>query len=449
MPQFPCHACGHPFDLTDDESGSDVQCPTCGVLVSVPYASDLAGLNPDGTLRPVEPQADTTPPEVRAERLRQAYRNALSAPGKADAIDIDNRTLPEEIAIAPLPPPPPPAPRYDPETGELIRPIGLVPLRQPPVAARAESSANPALPAAAIAYANRSTPVADELPYGPWLQVLLQPANIGVISTIFVAAVIGAVMHGLILAIIAVWVESGGVYVAPWLFNVLFWLTLAHYGNVVEDAAEGDQDDLPRPLRELAPFGDVLIPLLRVLLAFGIAYTPAVLLSTSPGSPADAASMFVALVYGGAIFPAVLLATAAGGSFANLRPDRLLSAIRHGGRTYLRLAAVAIVLVPGYLHLIPGIDLLGTLHHPLTPAVANVPLAWNYPVPALALSVVAVYAAHAFCHELGLLFRNHRARLGWAWDELDRQQALERQRRFEARRQQAQARQADQSHTHA
>src|SRR5688500_5386268 len=55
MLDFPCPKCGRPFSLPDDEAGREIQCTNCGILVRVPLASDLASLNPDGTLKLADP----------------------------------------------------------------------------------------------------------------------------------------------------------------------------------------------------------------------------------------------------------------------------------------------------------------------------------------------------------------------------------------------------------
>src|SRR5687767_1544614 len=122
MLDFPCPTCGRLFSLPDDEAGRDIQCPGCGYLVSVPLASDLANLNADGTLKLAEPARPVRPETDRLDNLRRSFgRSRVDDEGD----EIDNRTLPEEIEIAPLPGPGRANPVYDPETGELVSPFAV------------------------------------------------------------------------------------------------------------------------------------------------------------------------------------------------------------------------------------------------------------------------------------------------------------------------------------
>ena len=417
MINFPCITCGEPLSVPADMAGGEIQCPVCGNLNSIPLVSDLPNLGRDGThlLAPVVDQEDPD----RIDRLARAFgRSRVDDEG----YEIDNRTLPDEIAIAPPPPPPREAPRYDPETGELITAIPIA--RAAPVPAiPVGPGERPGPPAVNYATPGR-TEAANAGPV--WLE-LFHPVNVFVMAVVMAAHVVGGVLHMFILGFLGAIAALGGPELPPWLFNLLFWLAVAHYGNVVQETGPEERDELPRPLRNVAFGEDVFHPLVKVLLAFILTYGPAAVMARY-GVDARQQPAYVALLLAaGLLFLAVLLTVCGSNTLANLRPDRLLNVVRHSGLAYWRLALITTLTVPAYLWAAAGADLI-------SPALQNTPLddLANTAAGKLAvvgpLFVASVYAAHGVCWRLGQLVRRHGLRFGWAWEshELARQEARRR-----------------------
>src|SRR5687768_7508365 len=144
MINFPC-SCGHRFSFPDEEAGGMVQCPQCKRLVDIRIPGDLANFEEDGTLK-MEIPFKEDPDEDRIQELKRAYR-----PGLRDEYgqEYDLRVTMEQIEAAGVEEVPlelkdevrPGAPKYDPETGELIRPMDVK-------TRTAADSAVPAIPVA-------------------------------------------------------------------------------------------------------------------------------------------------------------------------------------------------------------------------------------------------------------------------------------------------------------
>src|SRR6266404_3882475 len=120
--QFSCK-CGHKFNLADEEAGGLIQCARCGLLNDIPLHQDLAGIEEDGLYKLDEaPKLDN--PDVAAELIYVYSRGARDVHGD----DKDMRVTDEELAevrgeVIPLTPDQAQllhAPKYDPESGELI-----------------------------------------------------------------------------------------------------------------------------------------------------------------------------------------------------------------------------------------------------------------------------------------------------------------------------------------
>ena len=135
MIRFAC-LCKHRFELEDDAAGAMIQCPACGRLNDVPTLSDLPHLSEDGTYN-VEVERPRDNPYRLAELSLIYSKGTVDAEG--DEIDLRNQPddfqtvgadpddqgipLKDDVDVAGRRV----APKYDPETGELIRPIDLKP----------------------------------------------------------------------------------------------------------------------------------------------------------------------------------------------------------------------------------------------------------------------------------------------------------------------------------
>src|SRR5688572_6428414 len=128
-------------------------------------------------------------------------------------------------------------------------------------------------------------------------------------------------------------------------------LILAHYGNVIDDTGRNEQDDLPRPLRDLSFYDDMWSPFVQMAGALMIAYLIPILTLLAF---ADRAGLPLWLAWlggwllGSIVAPALLLTTNLSGSTLNLRPDRLLGVMRRCGIHTIGSAIVGSIALPIY-----------------------------------------------------------------------------------------------------
>src|SRR5690348_1613708 len=125
MIEFNCF-CKYHFSLPDDQAGGSFQCPQCGKLVDVPTLDDLSKLNPDGTY--TLGAFELAPEPDRVERAAKAFTRQRTG---HDGEEIDLRlTLDDVLKIgddksAESKNEAEARPKYDPLTGELVRPLEL------------------------------------------------------------------------------------------------------------------------------------------------------------------------------------------------------------------------------------------------------------------------------------------------------------------------------------
>jgi hypothetical protein len=396
MIEFPCH-CSFRFKLQDDMAGAMIQCPRCGRLNDVPTLDDLQALDNDGTYK-----VDTLViPDLESGHLDNLTR--VYGPGRVDdegeSIDLRN-TLDdvieagaEEIPLSLRDEVRPGAPKYDPVTGELVRPLDLKPA--PPPSASTIPVARPAPLGYASGHTDGIHPV--RVPFQ-----LLMPGNAFVIFFIFAA-------HGLVwfLTIITV---MGFFFMAPVLL-VFLALIVAHYGNIIDDIGPGEQDELPRPLRGLSFYDDIWHPSTAMLGSLFICYGPAwvVTYMELPWPELHGLIVLGMMALGTLLLPAVMLTTTTSGSAMNLAPHRVLGVMFSCGIGYLFavvLAAAALVVYAAGLGFLPyvafrlGFD--AAVVNTLTRGVVLFPLL-----------LLGIYLVHLYCWELGLLYRRHYPRFPW------------------------------------
>ncbi len=395
MIPFACR-CKFRFAVPDDQAGGTIQCPQCGRLNDIPTLDDLPHLDADGVF-----DIYVDRPTDDAQRL--AELGIVYAKGTRDAegdeIDLRGpvtRTTPPPIPLADEDDDAPadrPRPKYDPETGELIRPLDLRP--EPDAAARAA-----AIPVAqaVISYA---TPQTNARRVSPWrvLLELFQPGNVMVMASVVTAC--------LLLIVSAAIVNYGMVFivVAPVFFAGAI---VAHFGIVVEEIGPLEQDELPRPLRGLSWHEDLWGPFKKVAATFVILFWP---LYVGPMLPQPWAFIAVWLATMGGLFflPAVLLTNVTGGTWLNLRPDRVLGVVRAAGGQYVVSvvgAVLALATIAGGLlavsvaiwNAFANTDYGGWLNH------------WFVAFPLL---LIGVYLTHAWAWHLGLIYRARYERFPW------------------------------------
>jgi hypothetical protein len=409
MIRFAC-TCGKRLQVSDDQAGGSVQCPACGLLTDVPNFSDLQSFTEDGTYRLDADRGPFVDDPARLDELGLIYSKDKR---DAEGNEIDLRTLPggqkfyadddQEAGELELKPREPAAedvtnrPKYDPETGELIKPLEV---RKDP--GRDVDPASIPVAKAALNYAARDlsrrvSPVRVAVE-------LFMPMNLVVMFFIFA-------MHLFVATIfIAAWILF---FLWPAL-AVIQGLIVSHYGNVIDDTARNEQEDLPRPLRNLDLYDDIWSPFVAMFGGFMIAFAvPALIVgSIAERSGLPIGPMAVAGgIVGTLLAPAVLLTTNTSGSVFNLRPDRLLKVIRVCGLHYLVVVVLFAVAWPIYLFGAVGVcfALLGTFLG--SASRMDGPLVeWLLVMPAL---LGGIYLMHWFCWYLGILYKAHHAEFPW------------------------------------
>lgn len=408
---FDC-ACGHRFNLTDDQAGEEIQCPKCGRLVSVPHLDELANLEPDGTLKLGE-LPDTPDPRHLDHASRAFTRARLDErgepidlrPGVEEVLAAGTAGIPASVDADQLPGPP----VYDPFTGELIRPVDL---KQEP-----DTTPPQAIPVAkpALGYATRHTPgevLPGQLGLSGILARLFLPGN-------FVVWLLVGLIHAANLFIIPLPVV-GLIYTFICALPLsLFWI--AHLGNVIEETGPQEADELPVPLRNVSISDDIWRPFVHVGIAVLLAVIPTVLLRVAwPDAPTAAWWGAMAIFY--LTLPALTLTSTSSGALNNLLPHRALGVIPACGIGYLAAAVLLFVgvetLLAGSLMTLSlgkraGVWMLASGPTPpipaayaqLTPALENV-----LAVPTVLLGM---YLLHAGAWFLGLLYRNHHSNFPW------------------------------------
>lgn len=416
MIQFPC-TCGHVFSLPDDEAGGLIQCPACSRLNDVPSHSDLQNLAEDGTFKLNEPPPKPADDPDRVGELAYVFRKSrLDEEG--EEIDLRNtaddlRTLdPQPFALEPGQVKRH-APQYDPETGELIRPLELMPdpVRDVDPAAIPMATQVGQTGVPVIGYARRRPPdlvKADKVTIDRVPLVLFRPANLVVMGCIFIGHVF--------LNIVVLTVLSGIVFIFIGAL-VLMALLVAHYGNVIDEIAREDADELPRPLRQLNWLDDLWNPFQQVFGSFMLCFLPAfIALLFAAHLPqvlflAGCLPALILAIGGVCFYPAVVLTLATSGSLLNLRPDRVLGVIRASLSTYPLTA-----LIFGACLLTYGAGVLGTLYNLLIGI--GFTISWDLSLVgrfwvSYPLLIVGIYLAHWFCWRLGLTYRANQPQFPW------------------------------------
>jgi hypothetical protein len=401
MIKFPCK-CGFEFDVSDEMAGNPLQCPRCMLLNEVPLLSDLNDLEKDGTIR-LEPVA------IEEEGKREAELRRTYLPRRHDDAgnDIDMRNTFEQIVAAGAEDVPlelkdhvrPGTPKYDPVTGELIKPLTV-----------RGDEAKPVIPITAgpptLHYEKNYVSPALAIWKAPML--LFTPGSAAVLL----------IMFALHLVALGGWVViGGGLFFAGFVPLFVYTLTIAHLANIVQETGPEEKDELPTPLRGVSWYDDVLMPYWYFMFSFALTYWPAFMVVLSramwlKAGPALTIEISGALaLIGTFFFPAVLLTTATSGTYINLRPDRILGVIGAIGGRYILIVILwigaALVYVIGMRETIASaanlVALFGTL-----------PVSMPFGL-SLALLAFGLYLLHMFSWVLGGLYRSCHRDFPWAF----------------------------------
>jgi hypothetical protein len=429
MIQFHCR-CKHLFEVADDEAGGLVQCPECGLLRDVPSPSDLKVLDDQGLYK-----LDETP---QKEEGRLAELGHIFQRGNVDeeGNEIDLRSTLQNIRSADEDAPleladevRPEAPKYDPETGELIRPLELkgdseIKAPQQPIPVGTP----------ALSYASKFTnPQTVEVNPVTLIALLFSPMNIVVMFFILLAHLFTQ---------FTVFAAAARFLLMVPLAFILNLLIFSHYACVVEETGPDERDELPRPLRHLDWHEDLWGPLMKFAVAGLYSFSP-LAFSAVMGIPIDIRPiiMLTMAILGCIIFPAALLTSVTSGTYLNLRPDRVIDIIRICGWKYV--LAVVIFAAICVVYPLGQAAIFDRAISIFSPSGSGKPYLW---FGAYGLLVAGVVMMHYFCWLLGLLYRGHHDEFPWlfqrhnlnpmermAWEATRR---AERQQRQEIRRRQ-------------
>jgi hypothetical protein len=400
MITFPCH-CSYQFSVPEDQAGSEIQCPKCGRLNDIPALSDLTHLDEHGTFK-ITDTSPAPPPVILTEAARAFTRETRDELG--DEIDM-RQDLDEFLASGEVPLAPPyddvrtDIPKYDPITGELVAPIDLKrPEEQDP------NYVDPAtIPMAqpAVTYATGAT-AKHVTPRKIFVQ-LVQPVNLFVMFVVLF-------MHTFLLIAIVMW-QAGIFFVAPLLF-IMVWGILAHFANVIDETGPTQNDELPRPLRNLSWGEDLWGPAWRATIAIAICFWPLFWIGAVldlRGGIAISSLLVTLSLAGMFLFPAILLTTTTSGALDNLRPDRVMGVIRALGPSYFLTVLAMGVAMFVYILGIVGCD--AAIAALFVTKYVKVPLlAGGLSIPILA---AGVYLMHFACWYLGLQYRAHHEAFEW------------------------------------
>ncbi|MFN4243773.1 MAG: hypothetical protein ACK4PI_11120 [Tepidisphaerales bacterium] len=414
----------------------------CGRLNDVPTLDELAALDDDGTLKLAPPPPPN--PRLTLDEAGRAFgRSRRDNEGQA----IDLRPTVDDLRDAGAPPeyeqqagagspgtrPVPARPRYDPLTGELIRPLELAPADGPERSPSRRSGSDrfaagpgqrpvtgdgPAAPAGgaagvevpsyeALAEAMFPPPSLPSLPLR-----LLEPVNLAVmLFAVFILLLLQLLLGPVLLGL---W------FIAP-LPTVAAVLLLAHYANCVDDLGPGHQDELPRLLRsaELGP--DIVRPFFRIAAATALAFGPAAAALSYLDGPARFIATGVLLAAGLLLYPAMVLVTCVSQHPGNLGPVRLLGTIATLGPAYLLAVVVATAAAAAHaVTLVATADSLARLVDFPGPLSKVLSLQTSMAIAATG-TLLSVYLGHLAAWTLGLLYRRNEGRFPWIFDELERQ----------------------------
>jgi hypothetical protein len=400
MIHFACR-CKHLFDLPDDMAGKQIQCPDCHRLVDVPSMDELSHLSDDGTI-----MVDAAPPASDPEKLEKLIRAFSGKHVDEDGVERDLRQTHEEFLLAGTEDHideferHPTAPKYDPETGELIRPLDVAPDDRPPPHVAALPVASPALSYASPDLSGNYSVLV------PFI-LLFSPVNLAAMLFVLLAHMF------LIAATLSIYLVFGAIFV------VGFGL-VAHYGNVVEEVGIEERDEMPRFLRNFNLADDLWLPFVRIFLAWMICFGPGWIAFTTGAIvnwPWEVSLLsLVALdCIGLVFFPAIALITLTSGSLSNLHPMRIIGTIGKIGSRYAFLVIVYAIAFGVYM-----LGIFATCFHALN-LIFGLGNVWiSHFFPAYGFLFAGIILMHYFAWLLGMEYRIGHRKFPWVYLQFDR-----------------------------
>jgi hypothetical protein len=411
MIKFPCH-CGFEFEVPQEMAGNSLQCPRCMRLADIPLLSDLNQLEGDGTIR-LEPLPLEETREAELKRaymprrhddagneidMRQSFKELVEA--GADEVPLE---LKDEIR--------PGAPKYDPVTGELIKPLTM-----------RGDEAQTVIPIAAgaptLQYQKNYTTPGRSIWAAPLL--MFTPGSAAVLAILYIVHLIT----------LAIWVPiGGGLAFALFVVAFIYLMVIAHFANVVEEVGPNSNDELPTPLRNVSWWEDVIMPWFNFTIAYLYCFVPWMVMffsariQGSMGMRAWAMTSLSLLAIGTFLFPAVFLTTTTSGSILNLRPDRVFGVIATIGWRYL--IVLALWVIGGGIYWFSSIVAIAYVS-----SLMQTFLFFKQGKVHVGLAMggifVGIYLLHVFCWVLGLFYRHHHTEFPWVLQRFVSQRKVER-----------------------
>lgn len=425
MIRFVC-TCGQRFEVADDRVGANFQCPKCHKLLEVPSPEDLAGLNPDGTVK-----LEAAP--VHKSDLASKFR-AFGAHSDMRG-RLDEPTEPIEPPDAPLKDV---APHYDPETGELVTGFDLRPPIAPTIPEPAPVQVLPvdAVPAPprlvlpveqpTLQYTNltpakpqvRSAP-RPEKPARPlfWWQLpwrLFEGMSLIAIFFVFLTHV---VLHFFLI------LPAANVLLLP--LSVLIALAItAHYSNVMEAFGPQERDAVPVLMRSVSLSEDILEPLYALLWAALFAFTPvlfALLIGLREQMLRSPALLIAMGAWGAFVFPAAALTMSTSGALQNLLPTHVFSVILAAPGRYMLACLAFLVGAAGYVLAITNLVFTSVKYLLDTAGTTFWSDLLRSTAAMYACLIVGIYAMHLSAAWLGMIYRTHYEKFNWVWQRHERE----------------------------
>ena len=230
---------------------------------------------------------------------------------------------------------------------------------------------------------------------------LFQPANLVVMGFIllmhlFVQITSAIVLMGFIF-----------VFIAPLL---LVMGLIGHYGNVIDEIGPSGRDELPAPLRDASFYDDLWRPFSQVLTALFLAFLP-LWISVDIALPAGAQWIIelICLVAGILAAPALILTAVTSGTYLNLRPDRVAGVVAICSSRYILTCATFVG--AGVLYWL-GLNMIENATITLM-RVRIISTGLSQTGIGYIVLAGAIYLTHAFCWQLGLIYRTYHERFPW------------------------------------
>ncbi|MCC6239734.1 MAG: hypothetical protein IT448_05520 [Phycisphaerales bacterium] len=426
MISFPCH-CGWQLEVPEELAGGEIQCPNCFKLNDVPTLNDLTNLRSDGTFELKDNDQDRKSTQSSAGRPTPAVAAATFAipvagssfydlqPNEGLVTAASSPSLRENVHSIPLAsddsslsvlpmvsadlvPLPLRRPRYDPETGQLIEELSIVADERP---------ASPVLTSKpTLGYA--AGRLLSDAPLRPIALELLMPINALVMAFVF-AVHVGVELIG----------RSAASFTGVMTFFFLCLsaplvaFILSHYAVVIEETGPEARDELPRPLRNVNFWEDFWVPLGRMLISLALTFAPLAIVLSGHWVPESWKSLvsLLSVSAGIIVLPAILITVIAGGTWLNLRPDRIWGVMRAGGADYAVTVLLTVVTTAIYLWVIFGLYLV--------PDATFYTHRWlrylDHPAVTYASMILAIYFAHWVCWQMGMVYRRHHEQFPWVF----------------------------------